>query len=57
MESVAALVQRGEIEVTISAVYPLESGRAAYESGQDPHRLPGKTILAVDASRVAVTVH
>jgi NADPH:quinone reductase-like Zn-dependent oxidoreductase len=57
MESVVALVHRGEIDVTISAVYPLEDGRAAYESGQDPHRLPGKTILAVDASQVSVTVH
>lgn len=55
MEAVARLVGEGTVRVLVSAVYPLADGRRAFESGQDPDRPPGKTVLAVDESRVGVT--
>lgn len=36
-----------QLHVAISATFPLERGREAYESGRKPHRKPGKTVLVV----------
>jgi NADPH:quinone reductase-like Zn-dependent oxidoreductase len=41
------LVDCGALQVTIAATYPLAEGRAAFESGTDPNRLAGKTVLVV----------
>lgn len=56
MDAVAELVRDGKVSALISAVYPLADGRTAYESGLDPDRPPGKTVLAVDQTKVRVTV-
>ena len=55
MESVAKLMDEGKIHAMIGTIHPLGDGRAAYESGRDPQRPPGKSVLAVQESVVAVT--
>ncbi|HEX5143535.1 MAG TPA: NADP-dependent oxidoreductase [Mycobacterium sp.] len=47
LAELARLVDEGRLRVTIAASYPLEQGRRAFESGRQPHRRPGKTILIV----------
>jgi NADPH:quinone reductase-like Zn-dependent oxidoreductase len=47
---IAGLVDAGRLEVLVAATFPLAGGRAAFESGRDPHRRPGKTVLVVDGS-------
>ncbi len=42
-------VDRGQLEVTVAATYPLTDGRTAYASGALPLRSPGKTVLVVRA--------
>jgi NADPH:quinone reductase-like Zn-dependent oxidoreductase len=43
----ARLVDDFQLHVAISATFPLERGREAYESGRKPHRKPGKTVLVI----------
>lgn len=43
----AALVESGDLDVTIAETFTLANGRAAYESGALPDRSAGKTILVV----------
>jgi NADPH:quinone reductase-like Zn-dependent oxidoreductase len=43
----AELVDTSRLHVAIAATFPLEEGRAAFESGRQPHRRPGKTVLTV----------
>jgi NADPH:quinone reductase-like Zn-dependent oxidoreductase len=45
--AIADLVDRGELEITIAATYPVEAGREAFESGQVRGRPPGKTVLTI----------
>jgi NADPH:quinone reductase-like Zn-dependent oxidoreductase len=40
-------VERGGLRVTVAATYPLTDGRQAFESGAQPGRSPGKTVLVV----------
>ncbi|WP_328363517.1 NADP-dependent oxidoreductase [Mycobacterium sp. NBC_00419] len=43
----AELVDASKLHVAIAATYPLLEGRAAFLSGRQPHRRPGKTVLVV----------
>ena len=43
----ADLVDTSRLQVAIAATFPLQDGRAAFESGRQPHRRPGKTVLTV----------
>ena len=43
----AALAESGALTVPVSATFPLEKGRDAFESGRRPGRAPGKTVLVV----------
>jgi NADPH:quinone reductase-like Zn-dependent oxidoreductase len=43
----ATLVDDGRLQVAIAATFPLEDGRAAFESRSQPSRKPGKTVLVV----------
>ncbi|WP_167109587.1 NADP-dependent oxidoreductase [Mycobacterium sp. DL592] len=43
----AELVDTSKLHVAVAATYPLRDGRAAFLSGRQPHRRPGKTVLAV----------
>jgi NADPH:quinone reductase-like Zn-dependent oxidoreductase len=43
----AALLDGGQLRVTVAATYPLERGREAFESGSSAGRRPGKTVLVV----------
>jgi NADPH:quinone reductase-like Zn-dependent oxidoreductase len=43
----AKLVDEAKLSVAISATFPLERGREAFESGRKPHRKPGKTVLVI----------
>ena len=45
---IAGLVDADHLQVLVAATFPLAEGRAAFESGRDPHRRPGKTVLLVD---------
>ena len=45
---IAGLVDADHLEVLVAATFPLVAGRAAFESGRDPARRPGKTVLVVD---------
>lgn len=47
LSSLAALVESGDLDVTIAETFTLADGRAAYESGALPDRPAGKTILVV----------
>lgn len=47
LSSIAELVDRGQLQITIAATYPLVDGRAAFESGQVLDRPPGKTVLVL----------
>jgi len=43
----AELVDCGALQTTIAGTFPLSEGRAAFESGADPNRPAGKTVLVV----------
>jgi NADPH:quinone reductase-like Zn-dependent oxidoreductase len=43
----AELVDSSRLHVAIADTYPLSDGRAAFESGRQPHRRPGKTVLTI----------
>jgi NADPH:quinone reductase-like Zn-dependent oxidoreductase len=43
----AELVDSSRLQVAIADTFPLRDGRAAFESGSQPHRRPGKTVLTV----------
>jgi NADPH:quinone reductase-like Zn-dependent oxidoreductase len=47
LEELAGLVDAGRLRVLVADTYPLEDGRAAFESGSAPERHPGKTVLVV----------
>ena len=43
----ANLVDTSRLHVAIAATFPLQEGRGAFESGGQPHRRPGKTVLTI----------
>lgn len=43
----ADLVDANRLHIAIADTFPLSQGRAAFESGRQPHRRPGKTVLTV----------
>jgi NADPH:quinone reductase-like Zn-dependent oxidoreductase len=43
----ARYVDDDRLHVAIADTFRLEQGRAAFESGRQPHRRPGKTVLVV----------
>jgi NADPH:quinone reductase-like Zn-dependent oxidoreductase len=43
----AELVDASRLHVAIAGTFPLADGRAAFESGRQPHRRPGKTVITV----------
>jgi NADPH:quinone reductase-like Zn-dependent oxidoreductase len=47
LDRVRDSVERGQLQVTVAATYPLDEGRAAFESGGLALRSPGKTVLVV----------
>ena len=47
LAKLAALVDRGRLQVHIAETFPLAEGRQAFESGRRPDRRPGKTVLVV----------
>ena len=47
LRRLARYVDDAQLHVAIAATYPLAEGRAAFESGRQPGRLPGKTVLTV----------
>lgn len=47
LNRIADLADRGELRVVLAATFPLEKGKAAFESGQGTHRSPGKTVLII----------
>jgi len=47
LAELAELVDCGALQVTVGATFPLTKGRAAFESGENPHRPAGKTVLIV----------
>jgi NADPH:quinone reductase-like Zn-dependent oxidoreductase len=47
LDSLAALVDSSALRVTVAATFPLAHGAAAYASGAQVGRQPGKTVLAV----------
>jgi NADPH:quinone reductase-like Zn-dependent oxidoreductase len=47
LAELAALVDGGQLHVEIGATLPLSQGREAFESGQQPGRRPGKTVIVV----------
>jgi NADPH:quinone reductase-like Zn-dependent oxidoreductase len=47
LSRIAELTDHGELRVVLAATFPLERGRAAFESGQTMPRSPGKTVLIV----------
>jgi NADPH:quinone reductase-like Zn-dependent oxidoreductase len=47
LAELAALVDGGQLHVEIGATFPLSQGREAFESGQQPGRRPGKTVIVV----------
>lgn len=47
LRRLARYVDEARLHVAIAATYPLADGRAAFESGHQPGRRPGKTVLSV----------
>jgi NADPH:quinone reductase-like Zn-dependent oxidoreductase len=47
LTNLAKLVDESKLDVEIAATYTLEHGRTAFESGKQPHRKPGKTVLVI----------
>jgi NADPH:quinone reductase-like Zn-dependent oxidoreductase len=47
LTALARLIDEGLLRVTVAAVFPLERGRDAFESGASFRRPPGKTVLLV----------
>jgi NADPH:quinone reductase-like Zn-dependent oxidoreductase len=47
LDRVRDSVERGQLKVTVAATFPLDEGRAAFESGGLPVRSPGKTVIVV----------
>ncbi|NTY62782.1 NADP-dependent oxidoreductase [Mycolicibacterium sphagni] len=47
LAQLADLVDAAGMQIAIAGTFPLEDGRAAFESGQRTHRAPGKTVLIV----------
>jgi NADPH:quinone reductase-like Zn-dependent oxidoreductase len=47
LTQLAHLADDGRLQVTIAATFPLDQGRAAFESGTGSHRASGKTVLVV----------
>jgi NADPH:quinone reductase-like Zn-dependent oxidoreductase len=47
LTALARLIDDGLLRVTVAAVFPLERGRDAFESGASFRRPPGKTVLLV----------
>ncbi len=47
LAELAELVDCGALQVTIAGTFPLAGGRAAFQSGRDPDRASGKTVLIV----------
>jgi NADPH:quinone reductase-like Zn-dependent oxidoreductase len=47
LTQLAELVDAAGMHIAIAGTFPLQDGRAAFESGQRPHRAPGKTVLIV----------
>jgi NADPH:quinone reductase-like Zn-dependent oxidoreductase len=46
LETIAGLVDSGEVKPTVAQVFPLAEGRRAFEEGPRLHK-PGKTVLQV----------
>jgi NADPH:quinone reductase-like Zn-dependent oxidoreductase len=51
LTALARLIDDGLLRITVAAVFPLERGREAFESGASFRRPPGKTVLLVDGPR------
>lgn len=47
LDRISELADEGKLQVVIAATYPLDQGRAAFESGQGDRKAPGKTVLLV----------
>jgi NADPH:quinone reductase-like Zn-dependent oxidoreductase len=47
LTELAELAADGRLQVPVARLFPLEKGRAAYESGMKLPRLPGKTVITV----------
>jgi NADPH:quinone reductase-like Zn-dependent oxidoreductase len=47
LTALARLIDDGLLRITVAAVFPLERGREAFESGASFRRPPGKTVLLV----------
>jgi NADPH:quinone reductase-like Zn-dependent oxidoreductase len=47
LEELAAQLEQGRVTVVIARTFSLADGRAAYESGSQPVRRPGKTVILV----------
>jgi NADPH:quinone reductase-like Zn-dependent oxidoreductase len=47
LEELAALLEQGRVKVAITRTFSLADGRAAYESGSQRGRRPGKTLISV----------
>ena len=43
----AELVDTSRLHVELAGTFPLEDGRIAFESGHQPERRPGKTVLTI----------
>lgn len=47
LAELAARVDQGRLRVEIARTFPLDQGREAFESGRQPGRRPGKTVIVV----------
>ncbi|OBF49754.1 alcohol dehydrogenase [Mycobacterium sp. 852002-50816_SCH5313054-b] len=47
LAELAARVDQGRLRVEIARTFPLDRGREAFESGRQPGRRPGKTVIVV----------
>lgn len=47
LEQLAAMIAGNEVEVAVAQLFPLRSGRAAYQSGNQAKPAPGKTVLTI----------